>query len=161
MMKRQQVIWGTLGAVVLFVLDRLTKYFFQLRGEETWNLIPSFLSFEFTQNFGMVFGVPAPRWATVSIGVVLFVCLLYFVQREIRRGQLGSAVAAACICVGAVSNIIDRIRFGYVIDWIHVHNWSVFNLADSYITVGAIALLIQYHVYERRKKTTGTATSAS
>jgi signal peptidase II len=65
--------------------------------------------------------------------------LIYFSLKESRKVSLYSA-SLGFILAGTIGNLIDRLRFGYVIDFLDFRIWPVFNIADSAITIGAIVL---------------------
>jgi signal peptidase II len=85
------------------------------------------------------------RWLFTGLAVAVSVVLIFWLRR-IDRASRSLATAVALILGGALGNVIDRIRLGHVIDFIHVH-WSdhyfpAFNVADSAITIGAALLLL-------------------
>ncbi len=84
------------------------------------------------------------RWLFVVLAVVITGVLLVWLQRA-RHLRL-QALALALIIGGAIGNVIDRVRLGYVIDFIDWHyrdwHWPVFNLADSAISVGVVLLIV-------------------
>jgi signal peptidase II len=85
------------------------------------------------------------RWVFSALAVVVSVALIVWLARLERRANL-LAAALALILGGALGNVYDRLRLGYVIDFIQVH-WQqhyfpAFNVADSAITVGAVLLVI-------------------
>lgn len=142
-------------------LDQWTKWFFVHHQERTYWLIDSALSFDFMRNYGLAFGLSANRWVIVVISILLMGFLLWFARAEWKNAHPLAAVAAVLMGVGALSNLVDRIRFGYVVDWISVQYWSVFNLADAWITLGAILIVINYwkHDYGKQAKTTPPSAS--
>lgn len=110
--------------------------------------VPGFVDLTLIFNMGAAFGMFAKAsesWRLfflTSVSVVASVGILYLLYRE--KITL-AAIALGLLLGGAVGNLIDRVRFGKVVDFIHLHwhdiSWPVFNLADSAITVGVILLL--------------------
>jgi signal peptidase II len=95
------------------------------------------------------------RWAFSVLAVVVSVSLVVWLARLERRAVL-MAAALALILGGALGNVIDRLRLGYVVDFLQVH-WQqhyfpAFNIADSAITVGAGCLLIDAFLGNQRGK---------
>lgn len=95
--------------------------------------------------FGLLAGVPRGwRWVVALLSVVALVVLLRVALRVLPAGGRLGALAVGMIFGGAVGNLIDRGRFGAVVDFVDVHwrgyHWPAFNVADSAITVG-VALL--------------------
>jgi len=134
------------------VLDQITKWLVVKAMElhEYRSIVDGLLSLSHVQNRGAAFGIlsdadlpyQAALFSTLSL-VALFAIAVYAYRLpvESRRPQL----ALALVLGGAVGNLVDRVRLGYVVDFIHVywrqHQWPDFNVADSAITVG-VALLI-------------------
>jgi signal peptidase II len=93
------------------------------------------------------------RWVFSGLAVVVSVTLILWLARLERRAAL-MAAALALILGGALGNVIDRLRLGYVVDFLQVH-WQqhyfpAFNVADSAITVGAGCLLLDAFLSSRR-----------
>jgi signal peptidase II len=86
-----------------------------------------------------------PRWAFSVLAAVVSVSLVMWLARLERRANM-LAASLALILAGAVGNVIDRLRLGYVVDFLqvhwHEHYFPAFNVADSAITMGAVLLLI-------------------
>jgi signal peptidase II len=85
------------------------------------------------------------RWLFTALAIIVSVALILWLRR-IDRGDATLASSVALILAGALGNVIDRLRLGHVIDFIHVH-WGehyfpAFNVADSAITIGAALLLL-------------------
>ena len=73
--------------------------------------------------------------------------MVYLKQSSLsKKRMIANNIAIAFILGGAISNLIDRIRFGYVIDFLDFRVWPVFNFADSFITVGAIILFFNIFI---------------
>jgi signal peptidase II len=139
-------------ALAVIVLDQLTKALVRhdLRLYETYEIIPGLASLVHGRNVGMAFGVFSggglPAQAVVLAvlsGVVLLVVLAHW--RRLAEGPILLRIALALIAGGAVGNLIDRVRLGYVTDFVHLywggHQWPDFNLADSAISIGIVMLL--------------------
>jgi signal peptidase II len=95
------------------------------------------------------------RWVFIGLAVVVSIAITIWLLRLPRAASPLLAAGLALVLGGAVGNVIDRIRLGYVIDFIHFH-WDqayfpAFNVADSAITVGAACLLLDALLEARRK----------
>lgn len=148
------------AAAALVALDQLTKVWavntYPLNGPS----VPIGLGFHFTytQNTGAAFGIlQRGPTATLLLGVLSAVVALGILIFLLRRGRTlprVQLVAFTLILAGAVGNMIDRFRFGYVRDFIHFYlpnfNFPVFNVADSCVVIGA-GLLIVASFFERPK----------
>ena len=116
---------------------------------ESLPLLPGALHLTYVQNTGAAFGLFKGQ-QIVFIGVSLLV--IVWVAREFLRrpGALTSSTlwGYALVLGGAAGNLIDRLRFGFVVDFIDVRIWPVFNIGDSAITIG-VALLL-WHALKKR-----------
>ena len=121
------------------------------------DLVDDLLSFTLVMNPGLAFGllssVPrAWRWVVAALSLVALAVLARVALRVLPDGGWVGRVAIGLIFGGAVGNLIDRARFGAVVDFVDVHwrgwHWPAFNVADSAITIG-VALLAMRLITER------------
>jgi signal peptidase II len=141
-------------AVVVVVVDQVTKSWAVRRLSQGDIHVVWKLDLELTYNSGASFGL-GRGWAPVIGGVAVAVVVLLLASvRHIRSDAL--AVALGLVIGGALGNLTDRIvrgHHGAVVDFIALHFWPTFNVADSCIVVGAIAsaLIVAYadHAQER------------
>jgi signal peptidase II len=117
----------------------------QLEGHGPRSLIHGVLDLRYTENTDVAFNLlrAMPERARVplldAVGAIVVVGLLGVLL--LRRGGRGFGRAALLlITAGAAGNVLDRLVRGYVVDFVHVPYWPVFNVADAYVTVGAILL---------------------
>jgi signal peptidase II len=102
-------------------------------------LIPGVCSLTLVQNRGAAFGMlRGQQWVFVAASLCAGAYLGYLLVRRARSFPVSLNFSLALILSGAAGNLIDRLRVGYVIDYLDFHFWPVFNLADSAITVGAV-----------------------
>lgn len=138
-------------SAVVVALDQLTKWMAlkYLLGKAAVAVTP-FLNFVLVFNRGAAFGFlnDAGNWQNMFFVVVaLIACgiILYLLNRVEWRSKT-AAVGLALILGGAVGNVIDRLAYGYVVDFIDVYyrhwHWPAFNVADSAITIGAVFLVL-------------------
>jgi signal peptidase II len=153
-------IWLLLSAFVI-VADQLSKgYITDHFGEFEFVKILPVLDITRMHNVGAAFSFLASasgwqRWVFIGLAVVVSLAIFVWLLR-LRGGHSLLAAGLALVLGGAVGNVIDRIRLGHVIDFIHFH-WDrayfpAFNVADSAITVGAACLLLDA-LFEGRRKT--------
>lgn len=140
-------------AVAAFVADRVTKLLVQDRIEvgERIRLAGELLELRHVHNRGIAFGLFSGAGSivvagTLIVGILLFVFLLR-VEPEDRLTILGGAF----ITGGALGNLVDRVQLGYVVDFIHLPNWPTFNVADIWITVGVVLVLLAQLIAIRRE----------
>ena len=153
-------LWLLLSALVVLA-DQLSKAY----------IASHFLEFEFTRilpvldrtcmhNIGAAFSFLASasgwqRWVFIGLAVAVSIGITIWLLRLPRGAHTLLAAGLALVLGGALGNVIDRIRLGYVIDFIHFH-WDrayfpAFNVADSAITVGAAFLVLDALLEGRRK----------
>jgi signal peptidase II len=140
------------GAVVLF-LDRWTKYLVvqKLSLGQTLPVIEGFLHFTHVQNSGAAFGLFADkRWFFIFITLFILFIIIYL-QYTLGKKSVWLSITLGLLAGGAVGNFIDRLKTGYVIDFIDFRGiWSyVFNIADAAIVVGMILLAWQILMVEK------------
>jgi len=137
------------GAIV--VLDQITKLLAleRLAPGVAIPLVDGLLSLTLVMNtglaFGLLAGLPAAwRWLVALLSIVALIVLARVAVRVLAGGGWSARLSVALIFGGAVGNLIDRARFGAVVDFVDAHyrgyHWPAFNVADSAITVG-VALL--------------------
>ncbi|MDF2533265.1 MAG: lipoprotein signal peptidase [Clostridia bacterium] len=129
----------------VIALDQFSKYLTvtRLMPMGDYNVISGFLEFTYVENFGIAFGMfQNQRWFFVISTSIIAVVVLYFIFKMFKK-YVFYTICLSLIFGGAIGNLIDRIRLGYVIDFIHFSFFPpVFNIADSAVVVGAIALSI-------------------
>ncbi len=139
-----------IGIAIIF-FDQLTKYLINLflaQGQSIL-LIPHFFYLTHIRNSGVSFGLlkdKIPFVFYLGMSLLAIGMLALFLHRE--QGNRNQRIATGLIAGGILGNLIDRVRFGAVVDFLDFRVWPIFNLADSAITIGIIILLI----WEIKKK---------
>jgi len=129
-------------SLLLIAVDQLSKYLAgaYLSPIQARPLIPHFLYLRLVHNEAAAFGIlPGHNLAFIMIAsaVIIYISVFLFRQKSVQ-GLLRFSLIL--ILSGAAGNLIDRLRLGYVIDFIDFRVWPVFNIADSMITIGSIGL---------------------
>ncbi len=149
-------------AVAVILLDYITKTWVAttFMPGESRIVIPHVLYLTYVQNYHGAFGLfgTHPLLLTAAASAVLIGFYMWY-----RKEGAAPAVhvAFALIFGGAVGNIVDRLRFGYVHDFIDFRVWPVFNVADSAITIGVGLLLLQMLRHEKRQATPSASPDAT
>jgi signal peptidase II len=149
--------WFALAALVV-VADQLTKWIVlaQFAPNER-RVVTDFLNLVLVFNKGAAFSflAQAEGWQTpvlIVFALAAAAIVSVLILRNPRKNLL--CVGLAAILGGAVGNVIDRLRFGHVVDFVDFHamgwHWPAFNVADSAITLGAVLLILEGFVHERR-----------
>jgi signal peptidase II len=142
--------WFWLAGVVL-ILDQVSKWFADslLGPHDTVSLLPS-LALRKAYNPGAAFSFLSDasgwqRWFFSGLAVLIIGVIAAWLRR-LPRGQVRVALALSLILGGAAGNLVDRVLYGHVIDFIDVYygawHWPTFNIADSAITLGAVLLIL-------------------
>lgn len=139
-------------AALVFLVDQLVKawiiHIVHLPERLTLPLLP-LLSLSWVENRGVSMGMLTAgtdlgRWLLVGMTAAIAIVVFFWIRREQGRAEI---LALGLVLGGALGNILDRIRLGYVADFIHLHAgaWSfyVFNVADAAITIGVAILLLR------------------
>jgi signal peptidase II len=106
------------------------------------DVIGSWVGFEYVENTGAAFGMLSGRPWLVSILAVVVAVMFVTVFRQVLPTDAGVRWCVALILAGAIGNMIDRARIGYVVDFVAVGAWPRFNIADSSITVGLVLMIV-------------------
>ncbi|MFH0819041.1 MAG: signal peptidase II [Patescibacteria group bacterium] len=136
--------------IVAFALDRAAKMFF-INSDKSWIIIKKILTLELHNNSGIAFGIIFNLNIYYILFAIIFIFLIYLLVQYYLANNYFLVVCLSFIIIGAYSNLLDRIRFGAVIDFINVEFWSIFNFADCYIVLSVIAWLIYLFKYDRQK----------
>jgi signal peptidase II len=139
-----------LVACLLVLLDQISKLLVITYLDQSYNLISNFLSLVLVYNQGIAFSLPVPSFLIIPVLLGIVVCgtiLAYFLG-DWENKIWGDAFSL--ILAGAIGNLIDRIMWGQVIDFIKVGWWPIFNVADILITGGG--MLVVYDILLNRKK---------
>ncbi len=136
----------SLLALLLVGCDHGTKLAaVRLLGEGPRSLIAGVLELRYAENHDVAFSalsalhLPTPRAALIVVGVLVLGALVAS-YRALRNGRPRADVGFALVVAGAVGNLLDRVVRGYVVDFVHLAHWPVFNVADVLIAVGGILL---------------------
>ena len=149
-------------ALAIFAFDQLTKWLMigplALRERGQIELLPIF-NLTWVENRGISLGLftadsEVGRWLLVAMTAAIAIGVAWWIRREESRGD---QFALALVLGGALGNIVDRVRFGYVVDFADLHfgafrPFLVFNVADAAISIGVIILLIRAFWVSRKAK---------
>ena len=127
---------------ILLLLDQIIKF---IVIDNNFVLIPGFLNLSYTENTGIAFGLNENNVILIIlVNVVILGIIIKFLKENMDKIDMLEFISLILVLVGGFGNLIDRIFRGHVIDFININlfNFPVFNMADIYITVGAIILLI-------------------
>ena len=151
-MKRDYFLF-TLLALIVVLLDQASKWFMVARLDpyQPHSVIPGFFNLVLVRNKGMAFGILGQSNSHLAVYLLMgatlaaILVIVVFFWRA-RRDQKWLTVGLALILGGAVGNLLDRIRLGFVTDFLDFsikgYHWPAFNVADSAVTIGTLWLLL-------------------
>jgi signal peptidase II len=141
-------------ALLIFAADQLSKWFVTgplglvVEGQQL-KLLPIF-DLTRVHNYGISLGLAQAqndthRWLLVAVTAAIAIGVAWWIRREEQRGD---QLALAMILGGALGNIVDRVQFGYVVDFLDLHfgtfrPFYVFNVGDAAISIGVVILLLR------------------
>ena len=135
--------------IILIGFDLITKYFVKKNLNLNQSIkLNEFLDLVYVQNYGVSFGFLSnklPYWFFVLVGLIIALIIFYLMIIATKKIE---KYAYFIIILGAMGNILDRFINTYVVDFISLHYnnyyWPAFNLADIYITIGIIMLILAF-----------------
>lgn len=150
--ERGKYIWVSIVALAVVLLDQVTKLWVaaSMRLHESIPVVPDFFNLTYVRNTGAAFSLFAGHDASYRVPFFIVVSLvaagvILSLVRSTPASQKSALLGCALVLGGAVGNLIDRIAYGEVIDFLDVYwgdwHWPAFNVADSAITSGVVLLL--------------------
>ena len=142
---------------ILIALDQVSKYiidnnFFE---GDTLGVITDFFHITYVKNRGIAFGMFQGKLDIISIATVItIIAIIYYLYRDRNKMPILEKIGFNFILAGAIGNMIDRVARGFVIDMIDFRGiWAfVFNLADVWINIGVLLILLEYFFDNKKKK---------
>lgn len=137
-------------AAVLLAFDQWTKHLaiLRLKGQEAFELIEGVLEFRYLENRGFAFGMlQNQKFFILFMDAVFMAVVLFFLLKLPAKRKFTSVhILLACVMAGGIGNMLDRLRFDCVVDFIYVVliNFPIFNVADIYIVVSSIWLALLF-----------------
>ncbi|HSU26501.1 MAG TPA: signal peptidase II [Pyrinomonadaceae bacterium] len=163
-MSKKDLFWKIAYLAIaggVFLIDQTTKAWAirKLRFGGDWSVIPNFLNFAYAQNTGVAFSMlddhgDTGRWGLSVVAMIAGVLVLYFFWRTPRSDDriLGSL---ALLMAGIAGNVADRLRLGFVVDFVDVQfgswHYPTFNVADMAICIGAGLLVLDMFLSKKKK----------
>lgn len=164
-MTRRDFIWKLAYLAIaggVFLIDQTTKAWAvrRLRLGNDVNVIPGFLNFAYAENPGVAFSMlddhgSAGRWGLSVVALIAATLVIYFFWRTPRSDDRIMG-ALALLLAGIIGNVVDRLRLGFVVDFIDVQfgswHYPTFNVADMAIVAGAGLLIIDMFLSKRKQQ---------
>jgi len=133
-----------LTAVFFIVLDRFAKVYF-LSYHNNIKIIGDYLSLNFAKNPYIAFSIPVSPSIIKYLSLVFGLLIILFFIKFLKEKKRNIAFLTFLLTLGSFSNIFDRFRYGFVIDYINLKYFTIFNIADSMILISI--LFLGYNIY--------------
>ena len=145
-MKNYRRLYFPLAAVMLILLDQLSKQWIvnHIPLNAIRKCVPGIFSLTYLRNYGAAFSIlQNQQWLFTVITLAVVGAACYYFIKNIN-GNFWFLFGLLLIISGGIGNFIDRLRLGYVVDMVRLDfmNFAIFNVADSYLTVGVVILFI-------------------
>lgn len=142
---------------ILIALDQVSKYvidnnFFE---GDTLGVITDFFHITYVKNRGIAFGMFQGKLDIISVATIIaIIAIIYYLYKDRNKMPILEKIGFNFILAGAIGNMIDRVARGFVIDMIDFRGiWAfVFNLADVWINIGVLLILLEYFFDNKKKK---------
>ena len=136
-------------SIIIIFLDQITKYFAiaNLKGNAASVIVPDFLKLVYVENYGAAFGILRNKKILfIIITFIVVVAIAIFLFKYQAKLNIFMKIGSGLLLGGAIGNLIDRVRFGYVVDFVSFrffnrYEYPVFNVADMAIVVGTLLIL--------------------
>lgn len=138
----------TVFLAILIFLDQITKHYavVYLKDQEPVKLIDSVFELNYLENRGAAFGMlQNQKFFFIFIAVIILAVIIYVLWKTPNQKKYTKLhIALVLIAAGAIGNMIDRLRYDYVVDFLYFSliNFPIFNVADIYVTCAAVFLVI-------------------
>ena len=140
-------------ALILLSVDQFSKYIIRQKMflAESIPVIKSIFHITYVENTGIAFGLfPQGHSLFIVISLIIILVIIFFERKKVIK-SLKERLCLGLILGGALGNLIDRLRFGFVTDFLDFRIWPVFNLADSGVCIGGI-LMVFFLLRKRPRK---------
>ncbi len=140
--KKNIIVFST--ALLIVLLDQLTKFLVKqnLQLNQSISIIKNVLHFTYITNTGSAFGLfKRLNIFFILFSIIVIVVIFYFVQKIKKNGK-ALQFSIGLLLGGTIGNLIDRLVYGSVIDFIDFRIWPVFNVADSAVTISIVLLIV-------------------
>ena len=131
-------------ALIIILIDQLTKFLIKTNFHlnQSLPLIKNIFHLTYNHNYGAGFGILQQQTLIlIFISIIVIGVILYYFDKIKEKEKL-LQVLVGFILGGTIGNLIDRATYGFVIDFLDFRIWPVFNIADSFATIGVIGLII-------------------
>jgi signal peptidase II len=131
-----------LSLLLFFIIDRTTKYFALNKLYEEGVYFFKHFQLQLQTNPGIAFGIYLPKILIIILTGIIIILIFFYFIKSIKKKKHLNGFLLGLIIIGGISNLLDRILYKEVIDFIQINICPTFNLADAYISIGVVLFLI-------------------
>lgn len=135
-----------LTALIVVLIDQISKYLVRINFElnQSVPIINNIFHLTYITNTGAGFGIlEQQKFLLILISIIVIGFIFYYLNRIKEKEKL-LQVLVGFILGGTIGNLIDRVAYSYVIDFLDFQVWPIFNFADSFVTIGVLGLIIYF-----------------
>ncbi|MFA4937072.1 MAG: signal peptidase II [Patescibacteria group bacterium] len=137
MLTIRTTVWFSI-LICLASADRLIKEFIKIYPTSDQG---GFFYLSYYPNENLAFGLPVPSWFSIPLIALVLIFIFYLISLAYYKNNYQLFAATTLIFIGGISNLMDRLLYGYIIDFMHLWFLPIFNLADIYLLVGLLLLI--------------------
>jgi len=142
MERKYHVVFST--ALIIILIDQLSKFLiksnFQLN--QSVPIINNIFHLTYINNTGAGFGILKAQTLILIFVSIAVIGIIFYNFDKIKNKEILLQVLVGFVLGGTIGNLIDRMAYGHVIDFLDFQIWPIFNFADSFVTVGVIGLIL-------------------
>ncbi|MFC1616120.1 signal peptidase II [Patescibacteria group bacterium] len=151
-LKKKGILLTILFAVFFTFVDQISKFLILIYVKDSpINIISDIFTFTYSENTGIAFSIPMPQVLLIIMNILLIFIIVLLAIIDFRIEKIHTQIVIAAVIGGGMGNMVDRFQYGYVIDFISIWKYPIFNLADVFITVGILSLVVFYGKIKRSK----------
>ncbi len=145
-MKNKKYLTVSLIALLIVIFDQITKLLIikNFRLNQSIPIINKIFHLTYVQNTGAGFGILKGFNLLLILASIIVISIIIYYIKNVKENEILLQTLIGFVLGGAIGNLIDRIRLSYVVDFLDFQIWPVFNIADSFITIGIIGLVIYF-----------------
>lgn len=141
-MKNKKIKILLIISISIIVIDQFTKFLINKFIKDSVKIIPRIFEIEIIKNVGIAFGINSGNIKNIFITLIFLALIIYFIKKQFKLIDIKTMISLSLMLAGGISNLIDRITRGGVLDFIKISTFPIFNIADISIVIGWILLVI-------------------